>query len=56
MAPKHEGLVKDLNKLVDEQLYQVVKKINEKKEGEKLNRELKEKLQKRQDEVNSLEY
>ena len=41
LAPKHEIMIKDLNKLVDEQLHKVVKKINEKKEAEKQNRELK---------------
>lgn len=45
-----------MNKLVDKQLELVVEKINQKKVLEKQNRELCQKLQKRQDEVNSLEH
>ena len=56
LAPKHEELVKGLNNMVDKQLQQVVEKINKKRELEKQNRELRQKLQKRRDEVNSLEF
>ena len=56
LTPQREALVKDLDKVVDSQLKMVVQKINEKKELEKTNRELKQKLLKRQDEVNSLEW
>lgn len=56
LAPKHDELVKGLNNMVDEQLQQVVEKINKKRELEKQNRDLRQKLQKRQDEVNSLEF
>ena len=54
VAPRHGELVKGLNNMVDEQLQQVVEKINKKRELEKQNRDLRQKLQKRQDEVNSL--
>jgi cell shape-determining protein MreC len=47
LAPKHDELVKGLNNMVDSQLQQVVEKINKKKELEKQNRDLKQKLQKR---------
>ena len=44
LLPKREDLVKGLNNKVDEQLKLVVEKINKKRELEKQNRELKQKL------------
>lgn len=56
LVPQQEVLLKDLNQLVDKQLQQVVEKINVKKELEKKKRELLQKLQKRHDELQSLEH
>jgi hypothetical protein len=54
LAPQRERIIKDYNALVDLQLKVVVDKINVKQELEKKQRELIDKRQKRQDEVQSL--
>lgn len=41
---------------MDENVRLVVEKINNKKDIERLNREIKQKLQKRRDEVESIKY
>ena len=45
-----------MNKLVDDNLQTIVKRINQKNEMLKRQRELKEKLQKRNDEIRSLNH
>lgn len=54
MVVQQEQNFKSLNDIVDNQLQQVVEKINIKKDLEKKNRDCMAKLQKRTDEVNSL--
>lgn len=55
MAKNNEEILKNLNSLVDKNLKKIVERINVKNELMKRQRMLREKLQKRLDEVRSIE-
>ena len=54
LVPEQKNILDDTNKLIDSTMSKVIEKINLKRDLEKKQRELRERLQKRTDEVNSL--
>lgn len=56
LMPEGRAIIKDLNEVVDENLKLIVLRINRKNELLKKQRDLQEKLQKRNDEIRSLHY